>query len=364
MTALLPPATFVFRSLENTDGVHRPPLEGGSAHPTSVLSGSAASHLFYADVRRSNDSYSRQAVLTDFRIKTITEVLSGMLSVKAFCWEQPFITKISGARKDEAKNIRKSQAMSGVNLTLQVAAPALSSMVTFLVCWHSGKELKLSTVLQTVALLQVLRTSVGKKFVRFMEAFPEAHSAVHRLQEFLLLPEIKLPSAPTELADGAAVSFRNATFAWPRDESGDADAHDDGSSSSSGSATATGAPPTIAVKDLTLNVHTGDLVIVNGAVGAGKTALLQSVLGELETASGSFEVTPGAAFVPQSSWIMASDFPPSPPSLPSSTISRPKPYSLCVCFCFGVFSILLGPCPVPTTVVLSERAHRAPGYAC
>ena len=87
-------------------------------------------------------------------------------------------------------------------------------MVTFLVCWYTGKELKLSTVLQTVALLQVLRTSVGKKFVRFMEAFPEAHSAVQRLQEFLLLPEIQLPPAPTAEAAGAAILFKNATFTW------------------------------------------------------------------------------------------------------------------------------------------------------
>ena len=268
----------------------------------------------------------KTAVLTDFRIKTITEVLSGMLSVKAFCWEQPFISKISGARKDEAKNIRKSQFMSGVNLTLQVAAPALSSMVTFLVCWSSGKELKLSTVLQTVALLQVLRTSVGKKFVRFMEAFPEAHSAVQRLQEFLLLPEIQLPPAPTAADAGAAIVFKNATFTWSAlscgDESADgADGADgaegadgkkgDSNPTTSGSGDDGGsersAPPVVAVSDITLSVHPGDLVIVNGAVGAGKTALLQSVLGELEleSSSGKFEVAPGAAFVPQTSWIMA-----------------------------------------------------------
>ena len=48
-----PPNHSVVRSLENTDGVHRHPFEGGSAHPGSVRSGfgSKLPLPFYADVR-------------------------------------------------------------------------------------------------------------------------------------------------------------------------------------------------------------------------------------------------------------------------------------------------------------------------
>jgi ABC-type bacteriocin/lantibiotic exporter with double-glycine peptidase domain len=121
----------------------------------------------------------KAAAHTDGRIKSTSDALSGMLSVKAFGWEQPFIDKIATIREQEAGTIRKSQAMSGINLTLQVAAPAISSMVIFVVHWRLGNELELSTVLTTIALLQVLRTSIGKKFVRFMESFPEAHAAMY-----------------------------------------------------------------------------------------------------------------------------------------------------------------------------------------
>lgn len=44
--------TFVFGELEDTDGMHRPPLEGRSAHPISVLSVRwQANAAVYADAR-------------------------------------------------------------------------------------------------------------------------------------------------------------------------------------------------------------------------------------------------------------------------------------------------------------------------
>jgi ATP-binding cassette subfamily C (CFTR/MRP) protein 4 len=45
--------------------------------------------------------------------------------------------------------------------------------------------------------------------------------------------------------------------------------------------------------------------LMTSQVGTGKTALLQSVLGELDKQHGTFAVAAGAAFVPQSSWVMA-----------------------------------------------------------
>jgi ABC-type bacteriocin/lantibiotic exporter with double-glycine peptidase domain len=206
----------------------------------------------------------KTAVVTDSRIKTITEVLTGMLSVKAFCWEEPFIEKITATRKAEAGHIRQSQTMSGINLSLSQAAPALSTMVTFLVSWQVGNALVLSQVLTVMALLQVLRTSIGKKFVRFMEAFPEAHAAVLRMQAFLLLPEMVPLPAPGPDADGASILFKHASFAWPVASVAEEKAV--AAALESSEATCSSQAGVMAVTDISLSVHPGDLVIVNGAV--------------------------------------------------------------------------------------------------
>ena len=50
------PNHFVFRELENTDGVRRPPLEGGWAHPISVLSIRQQATSFMLTCAHSDDS--------------------------------------------------------------------------------------------------------------------------------------------------------------------------------------------------------------------------------------------------------------------------------------------------------------------
>lgn len=129
------------------------------------------------------------AMYTDDRVKTISEVLRSMLSVKAFAWETPFSKSVVQSRASEAHHIRLAQLMSAVNNALYTSAPMLATFCTFTVYWDLQKELTLGTVLTIMALYQVLRTSIGKKFTRFIENAPEAHAALGRLQTFLCLDE-------------------------------------------------------------------------------------------------------------------------------------------------------------------------------
>ncbi|CAN7950998.1 unnamed protein product, partial [Ixodes pacificus] len=57
------------------------------------------------------------------------------------------------------------------------------------------------------------------------------------------------------------------------------------------------------LRDLNLSVREGSLVAVVGAVGCGKSALLNAILGTLEKVSGSVDVHGRLAYVAQQSWI-------------------------------------------------------------
>lgn len=58
----------------------------------------------------------RTALRTDERVRTMSEVLKGMLTVKAFCWQEPFTRSIGAIRQLEAASIRVSQSMKAINV--------------------------------------------------------------------------------------------------------------------------------------------------------------------------------------------------------------------------------------------------------
>jgi ABC-type multidrug transport system fused ATPase/permease subunit len=60
------------------------------------------------------------------------------------------------------------------------------------------------------------------------------------------------------------------------------------------------------LKDIDLEVEAGQLVMVVGAVGSGKSSVISAILGELEPAKGVVKLMPNAtvSYVAQGAWLM------------------------------------------------------------
>jgi ABC-type multidrug transport system fused ATPase/permease subunit len=115
-------------------------------------------------------------------------------------------------------------------------------------------------------------------------SFIEASVAVGRLTSYLVAEEIQ-PEAivvkpPVEIVGEESVLIRNGSFSWNR--------HEDKT----------------VLKDINFSAHKGDLSCIVGIVGAGKSSLLQSILGDLWKIKGDVEVHGMVAYVSQSPWIM------------------------------------------------------------
>ena len=64
------------------------------------------------------------------------------------------------------------------------------------------------------------------------------------------------------------------------------------------------APPRAVLKDIDLRVEAGVLCCVVGRVGSGKSALLQSILGEMLKLEGTVRVSGNVSFASQSAFIL------------------------------------------------------------
>ena len=237
------------------------------------------------------------AGVSDRRTRLISEIVDAMLTVKTYCWERAFVGKVTDLRGEEHASIRRSQAFKGANLGLHAAAQSVLSLIAFgIFVSAQGETLSVENAYSTIALIAALREVVGRHFARFIESAPEVYVACGRMGAFLEMPESEgfASAAPVDGVDGgsaAALSARAATYYWEA-PGGDGDK----------------AP--VAVRGATFEASAGQLVAVAGAVGAGKSALLQGLLGELHLArdGGAARIRAEAvAYSPQAPWIITGD---------------------------------------------------------
>lgn len=208
---------------------------------------------FFAKIR------GQTARATDQRVRYISEVIDGIASVKSYGWEKPFYTLIGKYRDEEASCIKSSQRLRAVNQGLYYCSSPVAAFVTFLVYWLTGNTLTLPIVFSTMALLQTLRTMIGRMWTRSIETGSEAFASCYRIESFLSMVDDELTkgvAAKTEAdrfsvkaddqsTESVLVSLNKTSFSYGDDES----------------------KPTI--KNLEFSVHKGELLIIVGAVGAG-----------------------------------------------------------------------------------------------
>lgn len=182
----------------------------------------------------------------------------------------------------------------------------MASLVTFSVySMGTHEKLNITKVYSAVAYIHALRLIIGKRFARVTETLPEVIVAVQRMRGFLLLPE----TLPTNAAkrgvaaatshDGDAVvvvSVKQASFQRP---TGSLIGQDTSASLTAPEGTL------VALRDINLNVTAGQLCIVTGAVGTGKSTLMDALLGELHCVAGSCSVEGPVSYAPQDAWILA-----------------------------------------------------------
>ena len=110
----------------------------------------------------------KTAKYTVKRVHLTGEVLTGIITVKSNVWEASFRKMINGFRARERRSIFIALTLKAVNHALEFATPYISTAGTFLVFWATNNTLDTSTVFSTMALIHVLRMSIGKHLTRLV----------------------------------------------------------------------------------------------------------------------------------------------------------------------------------------------------
>ncbi len=258
--------------------------------------------------------------------------------LKFFTWETPFLQKTNELRDREVKQIFRRSIIQAFVSTIIFAVPVLCSALAFIVYGILNSGLDPSRVFSALAWFNLLRFPL-MFLPNVIVGSAEFKIATGRIQELLFAPELEQvveklgPDAPN------AVEVVQADFMWevseekarpsaPSEKSpitvvpvvpaavvadeaaaaaADAVAAIDG--------TATSPAPTaeadflpeakadVTLKHIDFAIPKGTLVGICGAVGSGKSSLLNALIGEMKRTCGSVRLAGKVGYASQQAWI-------------------------------------------------------------
>ncbi|XP_016779306.1 ATP-binding cassette sub-family C member 9 isoform X2 [Gorilla gorilla gorilla] len=250
-----------------------------------------------AEAQKSTLDYSTE------RLKKTNEILKGIKLLKLYAWEHIFCKSVEETRMKELSSLKTFALYTSLSIFMNAAIPIAAVLATFVThAYASGNNLKPAEAFASLSLFHILVTPLFllSTVVRFAV---KAIISVQKLNEFLLSDEIgddswrtgesslpfesckkhtgvqpktinrKQPGRyhldsyeqstrrlrPAETED-IAIKVTNGYFSW-------------------GSGLAT-------LSNIDIRIPTGQLTMIVGQVGCGKSSLLLAILGEMQTLEG------------------------------------------------------------------------------
>ncbi len=218
----------------------------------------------------------------DRRMTLMTQVLNAIRVVKYFSWEKSIQNEVSEVRNLEIKS-RTQLAQSEISWGLIYAS--ISTVVLFTALYTHylrGFEISLSVVLTCISIFSLMESQFGG-LSRFISRFINIFVSGDRIAAFLKSDQLKSEQRSENLIVNGSdekISVRNLNFKF-----GD----------------------NAVFKNLSFEVAWGETVAIVGAVGVGKTTLLNLLLSE-HTSSGEirFPLSWSKSFVSQEAYIINS----------------------------------------------------------
>ncbi|XP_074182040.1 ATP-binding cassette sub-family C member 9 isoform X5 [Rhinolophus sinicus] len=214
-----------------------------------------------AEAQKSTLDYSTE------RLKKTNEILKGIKLLKLYAWEHIFCKSVEETRMKELSSLKTFALYTSLSIFMNAAIPIAAVLATFVThAYASGNNLKPAEAFASLSLFHILVTPLFllSTVVRFAV---KAIISVQKLNEFLLSDEIGEDSwrtgessVPFESCKKHTGVVTNGYFSW-------------------GSGLAT-------LSNIDIRIPTGQLTMIVGQVGCGKSSLLLAILGEMQTLEG------------------------------------------------------------------------------
>ncbi|XP_014255576.1 multidrug resistance-associated protein 7 [Cimex lectularius] len=214
----------------------------------------------------------------DARLQIMMEIFRGIKTIKLHVWENEFVQKVEGVRKQEMKFLSWRKYLDALCVYFWATTPVLISLLTFVTYTLTGNQLTASVVFTTIALINMLITPLNA-FPWVLNGLTEAWVSLKRVERLIKLPD-RVLKAYYDKSEGEALEIINGNFCWNETR--------------------------FSLKGINVKIDKGQLIGIIGPVGSGKSSMIAAILSEIEKSSGSVSVLnyeEGFGYVPQTPWL-------------------------------------------------------------
>ncbi|KAF2093797.1 ABC bile acid transporter-like protein [Rhizodiscina lignyota] len=214
---------------------------------------------------------------TDVKLQKTSQFVEAIRHLRWYGWQDAWFSDIMDSREKELHlRIITNILNITINFVNTISSNLFPVVAFFAYTKLAGLPLRIDIAFPAIDLFKMLDENL-RDIPNLITVLINASVAMQRIEDFMNEPDKESTEAsPTPAAD---LSLKDATFAWP----GGAEV----------------------LHDITLTLTPG-LTVVYGEVAAGKTALLQALLGELEKKDGEY-VRPDEMFgyCAQNPWLQS-----------------------------------------------------------
>ncbi|XP_061171411.1 ATP-binding cassette sub-family C member 5-like [Saccostrea echinata] len=283
--------------------------------------GSATYIMFYpfmAFISKFTAHFRRKGiVITDKRVRMMTELLNCIKLIKMYAWEKSFAKTIAGIRRQERKVLEKAAYVNSISTSVAPMVPVMASVFVITAHVMTGNPLSAAQAFTMIAVFNAMRFSLGV-IPYAVKALADVYVSTKRCKSILMMEEIQ-PHTSQINNPKYVVVMKKACFAWdqevivqnvglldvqitvPNGKHVVKDEEKEGLNKSTEGGEYV-APPTLLDIDLTL--EKGKLIGVCGGVGSGKSSLISAILGRMVKTAGKVAVGGSKAYVSQQPWIL------------------------------------------------------------
>ncbi|KAH7925973.1 P-loop containing nucleoside triphosphate hydrolase protein [Leucogyrophana mollusca] len=249
----------------------------------------------------------------DERVSLMNEILGAIRMLKFMAWERSFEKRVLKIRDKELKYQKLNYRISVLFSAIWEASPLVVTLVSFFhfAVWRR-QTLTPSIAFTSMVVFQEMRfafNALPETFINILQSIV----SLKRIAKYLQLAEVNPVPSLASVTPDTTIAIQSATITWPQDRS-------------KGSSAASTPRQKFVLVDLALSFPEGELSLVCGKLGSGKTLLLLALLGEADVLTGqvicprsppdalaSFVkmkasqedwIVPGVcAYVPQAAWL-------------------------------------------------------------
>lgn len=220
---------------------------------------------------------SKVMTFKDERTKLMNEILNGIRIIKFFVWEDSFTQKVNKIRDNELDILRRSIVIRALSTFFWMVLPILVGVLSFTAYTLSGHTLTAEKAFTALAVFNIIEFPLNA--MPLMIGFLiELKVSSDRIYKFLLAEELDIHAVEkTTQKKDFAIEIEGGSFQWTSDK--------------------------LTLKNITLKIPPGQLIGIVGSVGAGKSSLLASILGEIPKITGRVSVNGSIAYCSQHAWI-------------------------------------------------------------